>query len=206
MSKKLIVCGCLMVAMSGLAGAAQIIIGNLNALHPIATPGGDLVPSGSGFAQLGAIDLTDAEVMGTNDRAALAAAFSEFGTSTQFGAGGSGGFFANVVDSPIAPGDSLIDKNIVIVAGDGADIGSSTGIWIFKSDLTYQADPFNATIRLSEALSMGTILKGAPTNVFVPLVGGNFDGSQMVALVPEPRVAMLAGVAAVMLIGVRRRS
>jgi hypothetical protein len=209
LNRKIVIYGFLLAGMTPLASGAQIIINNLTGLYPITNLAGDLVPPGTGFVQLGAISLTDAEVMASpGDPVGLEAAFEEFGSSISFGAGGSGGFFSGTFSAPINPGDPLVGENIYIVAGDGADIGSSSGIWIFKSDEVFgddDPDTFVETIALDGALATGTILVGTPVNVFVPLVERSFAGSQMVALVPEPGAGLLAGFAGLWLLACRRQ-
>lgn len=200
----------LLAGCAGLAPAAQITISNLGGLHPITTSTGALVPIDAGFVQVGSIGLTDAEVIASpGDRAGLEAAFDEFGSAVAFGAGGSGGFFSASITAPIEAGDPLIGQNIYLVAGDGSDIASSDGIWIFKSMIEFDDDDpsaFSATISLDNAIeqSLGSILVGTPVNTFVPLTGDSFDGSEMVAFIPEPDVAVLAGFASLLIM--RRRS
>lgn len=209
LNRKIALYVCLVAGMTHLASGAQVVINNLTGLHPITNLAGDLVPLGTGFVQVGAISLSDAEVMASaDDRAGLEAAFEEFGSSVSFGAGGSGGFFSADPMAPINPGDPLVGENIYIVAGDGADIGSSSAIWIFKSDQQFDDDDpaqFTANIALDGALATGAILLGTPVRVHVPPAGGNFSGSQMVALVPEPGVGPLAGFAALWLLACRRQ-
>ena len=192
-----------------LASAAQIAINNLSALHPIINPAGELVPQGSGFVQIGTIGLTDAEVMaGASNQATLEAAFVEFGTSVPFGAGGSGGFFSATIGAPIDAPNSLIGQNIYLVAGDGADLGSSDAIWIFKSDLQFDDDDpdlLEVTIGLDAALAGGEVLLGTPVpDIFVPLAGDSFDGSQMVQFIPEPHATLSIGIVSMILFGRRR--
>ncbi len=195
----LLACGC------GFASAAQITISNLGGLHPITDSSGELVPIGSGFVQIGTIALSDAEVIASpSDRAGLEAAFEVFGSSVAFGAGGSGGFFSASITAPLDTGNPLIGQNIYIVAGDGADIPDSNDIWIFKSTLSFEddsPDPFSETISLDYALeqSAGTVLVGTPVNTLVPLAGDSFDGSEMVAFIPEPDVALLSALACILL-------
>ena len=210
MNLKLALFSCAFGILSSVsASAAQIVFSNLNGLHPITNPAGNLVPSGTGFAQLGSFGaLSDAEIIaGVNNRAALAAAFEEFGTTTTFGSG-SPGFFSAMKSAPIPAADPLVGDNIFIVAGDGSRIANSNAIFIFKSDERFQADvpsTFSTTIELNSALATGSILVGDPVVTFVPLVGNSFDGSEMVNLVPEPSPALLAGLTCLVLLGRRRR-
>lgn len=198
-----------MAGMTSPASAAEIIINNLTGLHPITNLSGELVPLGTGFVQVGAISLSDADVMASlGDRAGLEAAFEEFGSSTSFGTGGSGGFFSANVTDPINPGDALVGENVYIVAGDGANIGSSNAIWIFKSDAEFEdddPDTFTLSIALDGALAAGVILVGTPYRANVPLAGGRFQGSQMVAMVPEPNAGLLMGFAGLWLLACRRQ-
>ncbi|MGI9239590.1 MAG: hypothetical protein ACR2RV_02245 [Verrucomicrobiales bacterium] len=201
----------LLAGCVSLTPAAQITINNLGGLHPITDNTGALVPIGSGFVQVGSIGLTDAEVIASpGDRAGLEAAFEEFGSAIAFGAGGSGGFFSASITAPIGVGDPLIGQNIYIVAGDGSDIASSDGVWIFKSMVEFDDDDpslFSATISLDTAIeqSLGSVLVGTPVNTLVPLVGDSFDGSEMVAFIPEPDVASFAGMASLLMILRRSR-
>jgi len=207
MKRKYFLMMCLLVSPLALANGAEIVTNNLSSLHPITKVNGDLVPLGTGFVKTGTIALSDTEVMNSpGDRAGLIASFTEFGTTITFGAGGSGGFFSGTISAPINPGNPLIAQNIYIVAGDGSDLGNSDAVWIFKSDSVFDVDPADQkTIALAGALADGSILVGTPTNVFVPLAGNSFDGSQMVLFVPEPGVGILLASAGLMLFTRRRR-
>lgn len=152
------------------AGGGQIIMNNLSDRFPIADQYGNAIPAGTGFAAVGTIALTDAEVSLTSvsSLATLANSFTQFGSAIPMGVNGLEGLFSANIGAPFAAGDPLLGEDIYLVVGDGNDIQGSDSLFVLKSNQQFaDASPsFMATIALSDGFDMGEILLGAPGTVF----------------------------------------
>lgn len=205
-----------LLAMASLNGATITFGTNLPAdftnIAPVVRDGGALVADGTGFMAIGASTLTDAQIgdIGT-DLAALAAFqgdFTQFGSSTTFG--GAGVFnepsLASFSTSQgTSAGDAFVGNNIFIIAGNGADLNSSTELFVYRLNETFGADaPLFATdVATFQAgtLAFGSVAPG----ISLPQAGTR-NGYAMgtVAVVPEPTVALLGALGVLGLIRRRR--
>ncbi len=182
------------------AAGAQVIMNNMNGLFPIGDPQAIAIPSGSGFAAVGTIALTDQEVAQTNaaSLATLANSFTQFGSAIPMGVNGIEGLFSANIGAPLSASDPLLDENIYLVVGDGDNIETSSSLFVFKSDEHFSAgNPSTlATIALDGDLGNGDILLGMPGTVFANRLGG-FRPGIIAATVPEPStwgLMMLVGI------------
>ncbi len=192
------VAGLLGLAAAGARGG-NVVYSNDSDPHPIALAGaGDLVPDGTGFVAVGSFTLGEAALAAASDSAAnyaaVAADFIAFGTGSTFGVAGQGGMFSAASTAPLPAGSSLEGLPIFLVAGNGADLASSNQLWMFRSGETFGADggdAFSARIELDAEFPAGQLLVGEPVPLALPGAGGVFDGSRMVAIIPEPGAGAL---------------
>ena len=180
---------------------AQITMNNVNSFLPIGDPTGIAIPSGTGFAAVGTISLSDEEVSQTNaaSLATLASSFTQFGGSTPMGVSGIEGLFSANIGAPLSASDPLFGENIYVIVGDGDNIQDSDALFVFKADEQFGAasPSYQATIAFDSDLGLGEILLGTPGTVFANRLGG-FRPGIIAAQVPEPTAVwmlLLGGIA-----------
>lgn len=189
-----------LLAVAGLASAG--VVNTTNATASLLEVQADFNAVNGGFIVVGTTAASDASLSDGLLAVDALSDFVQFGGSTTFGTpgvGGNAGFF-----SLAANGDggaaAFNGNNIYLIGGNGADIGSSTHLFIIKSDTTFGPDLplFSGSVNIG----VDTTLLGAVggTNA---LNGG--DAFQMASVIPEPGVSILALFSAGLLILRRRR-
>lgn len=142
----------------------------------------------------------------------IQSSFVQFGASDTFGveiATGvfSSGLFSATSDATIlltpATNTNFIGQNIFVVMGNGASIGSSTGLLVLRASTVFGNDdvsPFSASLDLQTGTGL-TVLHGSnnyngSANVILNFGGNDYFGAsnsyQMAALIPEPSSLLLA--------------
>lgn len=209
MLKKLLVTGSSLLALAGIASAAQVAVDNFTNPFPI-TASGASIASGTGFVAIGSITgMSDADISGitmTRDVSGLDAAFSQFGDDLQFGASGFDGFFQGDIAEGILSDSAFVGQTIYLIAGDGADISSSAHLVVFKSATTLEQDNplYSTEVKFDQDFTdEGLLLGERVAGVDVPGIGA-FDGVAAAAI-PEPSAFSLLGLGLAGLVLRRRR-
>ncbi|NCG28018.1 MAG: PEP-CTERM sorting domain-containing protein, partial [Verrucomicrobiales bacterium] len=136
---------------------------------------------------------------------ALAADFTAFGASTDFG--GAAAFNIDGFFSGVAQGDggaaAFDGKNIIIVGGDGADIATSSHLFVIDTGAPFAADAplFAASVDINSGAKLGA----AGGTAVAAGVAGAFQAAAVGVVIPEPGVSVLALFAAGFLALRRRR-
>jgi hypothetical protein len=189
------------VALAGIAAAGTVNFSNFGSTWEIQASG---TPINGGFVSVGTTgvsDFSDAAAAQT----ALAADFTAFGASTDFGGAAAfniDGFFSGVGQGN--GGDAAFDgKNIIIVGGDGADIASSSHLFVIDTGAAFAADAplFAANVDINTGAKLGA----AGGTAVAAGVAGAFQAAAVGAVIPEPGVSVLALFAAGFLALRRRR-
>ncbi|MGY8688200.1 MAG: PEP-CTERM sorting domain-containing protein [Verrucomicrobiales bacterium] len=180
-----------LIALALSAQAATVTVSNLPGNVPVPLLGTDGAALASGSVAIG-IFSGDASALGAaGDIAGLKAAFTQFGSSVSVGFNGLSGLYQNTVTGTVA-GTGFSGQNVFTVVGDGADIASSTGLFVFDNGISFVDEPGatpDAVINAGGAAILGTSGTGD--------VGGNaFAGFQLAggagnAVIPEPSSALL---------------
>jgi hypothetical protein len=188
------------VALAGIAAAGTVNFSNFGSTWEIQASG---TPINGGFVSVGTTgvsDFSDAAAAQT----ALAADFTAFGASTDFGGAAAfniDGFFSGVGQAN--GGDVAFDgKNIIIVGGDGTDIASSSHLFVIDTGAAFAADAplFAANVDINT----GALLGAAGGTAVAAGVAGAFQAVAVGAVIPEPGVSVLA-LFAVGFLALRRR-
>ena len=189
------------VALAGIAAAGTVNFSNFGSTWEIQASG---TPINGGFVSVGTTgvsDFSDAAAAQT----ALAADFTAFGASTDFGGAAAfniDGFFSGVGQGN--GGDAAFDgKNIIIVGGDGADIASSSHLFVIDTGAAFAADAplFAANVDINTGAKLGA----AGGTAVAAGVAGAFQAAAVGVVIPEPGVSVLALFAAGFLALRRRR-
>jgi hypothetical protein len=190
------------VALAGIAAAGTVNFSNFGSTWEIQASG---TPINGGFVSVGTTgvsDFSDAAAAQT----ALAADFTAFGSSTDFG--GAPAFNIDGFFSGVGQGDSgaatFDGKNIILIGGDGADIASSGHLFVIDTGVAFAADaPLFAA---SVDINTGDVKLGAAGGTAVAAgVAGAFQAAAVGVVIPEPGVSVLALFAAGFLALRRRR-
>ena len=126
------------VALAGIAAAGTVNFSNFGSTWEVQASG---TPINGGFVSVGTTgvsDFSDAAAAQT----ALAADFTAFGASTDFG--GAAAFNIDGFFSGVGSGDggaaAFDGKNIMLIGGDGADIASSSHLFVIDTGAPFAAD------------------------------------------------------------------
>lgn len=189
------------VALAGIAAAGTVNFSNFGSTWEIQASG---TPINGGFVSVGTTgvsDFSDAAAAQT----ALAADFTAFGASTDFG--GAAAFNIDGFFSGVAQGDggaaAFDGKNIIIVGGDGADIATSSHLFVIDTGAPFAADAplFAASVDINSGAKLGA----AGGTAVAAGVAGAFQAAAVGVVIPEPGVSVLALFAAGFLALRRRR-
>ena len=189
------------VALAGIAAAGTVNFSNFGSTWEVQASG---TPINGGFVSVGTTgvsDFSDAAAAQT----ALAADFTAFGASTDFG--GAAAFNIDGFFSGVAQGDggaaAFDGKNIIIVGGDGADIATSSHLFVIDTGAPFAADAplFAASVDINTGAKLGA----AGGTAVAAGVAGAFQAAQVGVVIPEPGVSVLALFAAGFLALRRRR-
>ncbi|MDB4712147.1 hypothetical protein OAF65_10095 [Verrucomicrobiales bacterium] len=189
------------VALAGIAAAGTVNFSNFGSTWEIQASG---TPINGGFVSVGTTgvsDFSDAAAAQT----ALAADFTAFGASTDFG--GAAAFNIDGFFSGVAQGDggaaAFDGKNIIIVGGDGADIATSSHLFVIDTGAPFAADAplFAASVDINTGAKLGA----AGGTAVAAGVAGAFQAAAVGVVIPEPGVSVLALFAAGFLALRRRR-
>ena len=190
------------VALAGIAAAGTVNFSNFGSTWEVQASG---TPINGGFVSVGTTgvsDFSDAAAAQT----ALAADFTAFGASTDFG--GAAAFNIDGFFSGVGSGDggaaAFDGKNIMLIGGDGADIASSSHLFVIDTGAPFAADaPLFAA---SVGVNSGNIKLGEVAGTAVAAgVAGAFQAAQVGVVIPEAGVSVLALFAAGVLALRRRR-
>ena len=190
------------VLLAGIAAAGTVNFSNLTSTWEIQASG---TPISGGFVAVGTgsgVDFSDPAAAQT----ALAANFTQFGASTDFGgaaAFGLDGFFSGVASGDGGSAD-FSGKPIWLVGGDGTGIADSAHLFVIDTGATFEADAplFAASVDVNS----GTPALGAAGGTAVAAgVAGAFQAAPVGVVIPEPGVSVLALFAAGFLALRRRR-
>lgn len=186
------------VALAGIAAAGTVNFSNFGSTWEIQASG---TPINGGFVSVGTTGVSDFSDAITA-QAALAADFTAFGASTDFG--GAPAFNIDGFFSGVGQGDSgaatFDGKNIILIGGDGADIASSNHLFVIDTGVAFAADaPLFAA---SVDINTGDVKLGAAGGTAVAAgVAGAF---QAAVVIPEPSTSLL-GLFAAGFLALRRR-
>ena len=189
------------VALAGIAAAGTVNFSNFGSTWEVQASG---TPINGGFVSVGTTgvsDFSDAAAAQT----ALAADFTAFGASTDFG--GAAAFNIDGFFSGVAQGDggaaAFDGKNIIIVGGDGADIATSSHLFVIDTGAPFAADAplFAASVDINSGAKLGA----AGGTAVAAGVAGAFQAAAVGVVIPEPGVSVLALFAAGFLALRRRR-
>ena len=189
-----------LAAFASSAQAATVTVSNLpgNVPVPILDADGALLSTGS--VAIGIFSGDAAALGAAGDLAGLKAAFTQFGDSVSVGFNGLDGLYQNTVSATVG-GTEFSGANVFTVVGNGTDVASSPGLFIFDHGITFVDEP-GATPDAVVTVDGNAVLGIAGTGN----VGGNeFAGYQLAGVVvPEPSSALLCllGVAS---LTIRRR-
>ncbi len=189
-----------LLAVASLNGATITVATQdvgLTSFSPVVDASSALVPDGGGYVAIGVTTLSNAQIGNIgSDAGALAAFqsdFNQFGASSTFG--GDGIFnepsLFNFSTSASTAGVNPFSGNpILLVAGNGADLNSSTELFVYELAINYETDAplFAATVTTNDA---GTLVFGGTQDGIALPQAGTHDGFRMGAVVPEPSVALL---------------
>lgn len=190
------------VLFAGIAAAGTVNFSNLTSTWEIQASG---TPINGGFVAVGTgsgVDFSDPAAAQT----ALAANFTQFGASTDFGgdaAFGLSGFFSGVAQGDGGSAE-FSGKPIWLVGGDGTGIADSAHLFVIDTGATFEADAplFSASVDANS----GTPALGAAGGTPVAAgVAGAFQAVPVGVVIPEPGVSVLALFAAGFLALRRRR-
>ena len=179
---------------------------------PVVDSGGGLIGDGSGFVAIGVSTLSDLQIgqIGSDvgSVAAFRSDFTQFGASSTFGGPGvfnEASLFNSSTSASTAGGNPFSGNPILLVAGNGADLASSSDIFVYKFNVNYETDAplFAADLDLTQP---GTVLFGGSQSSIALPNAGTHDGFAMgaLAVVPEPSVALLGALGALGLLRRRR--
>lgn len=210
---KLAVCVSSLLA-AAFVNAANITVATqdvgLSTFSPVVDSNGALIPDAGGYVAIGVTTLTDAQVgdIGTDLVAlnAFLADFTQFGASSTFGGAGifnEPSLFNFSADQSTAGSNPFSGNPIYLVAGNGADLNSSTDLFVYKFDTNYETDDplFSTTVTTNDS---GTLLFGDTQSSIALPNAGTHDGFAMAAVVPEPSIALLGALGVLGLIRRRR--
>ena len=190
------------VALAGIAAAGTVNFSNFGSTWEVQASG---TPVNGGFVSVGTTGVSDFSDAITA-REALAADFTAFGASTDFG--GAAAFNIDGFFSGVGQGDggaaAFDGKNIMLIGGDGADIGSSSHLFVIDTGAPFAADAplFAASVDINS----GNIKLGEVAGTAVAAgVAGAFQAAPVGVVIPEPGVSVLALFAAGFLALRRRR-
>ena len=190
------------VLFAGIAAAGTVNFSNFGSTWEIQASG---TPISGGFVAVGTgsgVDFSDPAAAQT----ALAANFTQFGASTDFGgaaAFGLSGFFSGVAQGDGGSAE-FSGKPIWLIGGDGTGIADSAHLFVIDTGATFEADAplFSASVDANS----GTPALGAAGGTPVAAgVAGAFQAVPVGVVIPEPGVSVLALFAAGFLALRRRR-
>ncbi len=204
-------------ALAGMANAGNVIFSNFSGSFSQVQAEGVAIPAGSGFVAVGttSIDAATAEAqlvadvtgnggqLSTDGLAFLDSIFVQFGNGVTFGFEGNDGYFEG-----LATGDggaaAFLNNPVYMIAGNGADVASSTSLLIIKGDDNFSVD--NPLFSSNVNPDSGTILFGAAggTNSLSEALGAVQMGN-VGDIIPEPGVSILALLSAGIIFLRRRR-
>ena len=190
------------VALAGIAAAGTVNFSNFGSTWEIQASG---TPINGGFVSIGTTGVSDFSAAAAA-QTALAADFTAFGASTDFG--GAPAFNIDGFFSGVGQGDSgaatFDGKNIILIGGDGADISSSEHLFVIDTGVLFAAEaPLFAA---SVDINTGDVKLGEAGGTGVAAgVAGAFHAAATGFVIPEPGVSVLALFAAGFLALRRRR-
>ena len=206
------------VALAGISHAGSVTFSNWGDSFTQIQANGVPIADGTGFVAIGTTALTPTDLtnalaanggnLSTTDRAALAASFTQFGDSINFGGGvvlNNDGYFQGeaVGDGGVAP---FTGNPVLLVAGNGTGISDSTSLLIMAAPANFAADGpvWSAAVGPDVAGSQVVFGSAGGTNT----VSADFGAIQMgnvADVIPEPGVSILALFSAGLLVLRRRR-
>ena len=210
--KKSILSLVITVALAGIANAGSVVFSNFGGTFTQVQADGVAIPAGSGFIAVGTtadtagdLQLLQADLVANNGsmsiaaRDLLASKFIQFGDAVQFGFNGFEGYFEGNAQGDGGAAD-FNGRDIIMVAGNGANLGDSTDLLIIQGG-TFGPDApvFSDNVGLSDTVLFGAA--GGSGNV----AGNPVGAFQMGNVIPEPGVSILALFSAGLLVLRRRR-
>ena len=184
---------------SDVAHGANVRFDNFNSPSPFVV-GDTPIPTDTGFVAVGASSLNPAELAAIDTAAArdvFAASFVQLGSSAKMGEPGFpfDGFIQRDFEGPIDLGSALVDRNILIVIGDGDSIVESEHLAIVRSQTTFARDfpLFITVVRLGVDFSTTAelVLGTRDVRVSFPELGGMFLGISLQKIHPLPPATII---------------
>lgn len=188
----------ILAASVAVSGAVTVRVGDFT--RGVTLNDGTALPSGSGIIAAGYLlnDLVFAsnQTFTLDEQASLISSFVQWGDSGVAGQGASdvAGFFQfNADDGRVGPGDEALGRNIVVAVGNGLTLASSTELALFVSSETFTDDsntptPANPAVPVAESGLLG--FDAGNTALDLPTLT-----LAQVAVIPEPSVTLLGGLA-----------
>lgn len=203
MNKTLILSSLAVMASGSLAFGAATTFGTINDANfsnvTVADASGTLIANGAGYAAIGGFSIDDATIAGAN-AGALAAAFTEYASTTFGGANAGNAEGIALANSGAIIPDSLNNASVYHVFGNAATLADSSEWAVVKSADTFIDDdpgspvpaPFKSQISGIDASNViaGSLIGGIDSATLVGL--GAPGANNTVQLVPEASTAILS--------------
>jgi hypothetical protein len=192
-----------LVTLAISAHAATITVSNLPGNIPVPLLGLDDRTLASGSVAIGIISRDVATLGAAGDIAGLKAAFTQFGESVSVGFNGLSGLYQNTVTGTVA-GTAFSGQNVFTVVGDGADIASSNGLFVYDNGISFVDEPGATPDDVINSAGIAIFENSAVGDVS----GNAFEGYQLSdcpLCLPEPSSALLSSLLGIGFISIRRR-